>query len=187
MDMIKTLCSFASKDVTRYHLNGIYRDENYFVSTDGHRLIRVKPSELPYEHFKPGFIYETGVFLLGAIKTIDAKYPNTEQLIPDVTKDYKSFKITIPHWFKNLKNPRRGLELPSLGITETGDFTTSRTALAHVNACLLSPLAGINARVFVKNPLSAIVIVPEGTAAADIKQAAWLSLVMPLDQSKNRG
>lgn len=186
MDTIKILTTFASKDETRYYLNGIYRGDDYFVSTDGHRLFQVKPAELPYDHFKAGFIYESKAFELGAVKVIDGKYPETKMLIPDITvKDadtgkafYTQLKVDIPAWFKTLKTGKKFSELPKLGLTASGDFTTSAESLVHFNASLLSPLAGLKVNAFVKGPVDPVVILPSDcTSTSD---APWLSLIMPL-------
>lgn len=180
MDFVKALTTFASQDSTRYYLNGIYRDQEYFVSTDGHRLFQTAHHNLPnHTLFKPEFIYESKAFELGAMKTIDGKYPDVKPLFPDVTRIdsetkkpfYKSFDLTIPHWVAGIKpHLRKNHQLPRIGITAEGDLTTSPNALVHFNLGLIAPLAGETCKAFVRGATGPILL-----QAPD-----WKVLVMPL-------
>jgi len=183
LDTVKALCASASTDVTRYHLNGVHYDGEYFVSTDGHRLIACKADQypiamhIPPSQLKPGDILETKAFKSGGVNRIDGKYPNYKQLLPDPAKALYAFRLTLPLWLKDVKVKRKNIQ--SLGINENGEMTNG-PALIHVNPFYLAPFAGQFVDIYITDSCSPIYIEP-----ADGKEKPWKAVVMPMRMSKD--
>lgn len=174
----KRLVTFASKDATRFHLNSIHRKGNHLISTDGHRLYMVD-----VEAAGPiggtaidGKTYCTTAWNADALKEIDRKYPNIDQIIPSPGPNMTSVTVQIPAWIAKVKAVR-GTGLPILGLLPNGNFcfgsdVTGR--LTNVNAELITLLAGESCTWWFKDHLSPILIVPND------KEAQWKAVIMPI-------
>lgn len=175
---LKELCSHASRDQTRYLLNGIHYDGESFVSTDGHRMM-VSKAPLLLAHVnnqaKPGEIYETEAFKLGALKRIDGKYPNFKSLLPDKSKATHVFKLTFPTWLKDVKQSRKALN-GGLGIDTFGQFTTGK-AVAHFNPAYLAPYAGLEVTVYLQASNDSRTFSP---MLIESPCGEWRAVVMPM-------
>lgn len=181
---LKMLCSFASTDVTRYHLNGVYRDVGCSVTTDGFRLIAVRNDQLVMSgKYETGKIYEAKAFGLGAVLEIEGKYPNWKALIPDTealdpktnVSPWTSFSLTIPYWFAGIKK-KPGQPVPSICIDSEGNWTTGKGLIAF-NMSLMAPLAGIDCKVWIKDAIAPMVVKPVVTKGLDIP---WTAVIMPM-------
>lgn len=173
---VKMLCSHASTDETRSHLTGIHYDGQYFVSTDGHRLMAVKGSALPrYQspRLTAGDIYDKKIFSMGALDPIGGVFPNWSQLVPSLGDSMWVFEVVIPQWMADIKlrSKNRG-ETYGIGLNILGQFTTGER-LTTVNIAYLQPYAGMEVQLSLKDPISALRIEPLGCGD-------WTAVVMPM-------
>lgn len=178
--LLKMLLAHTSKDVTRIHLNGIYSNDESLIATDGHRLMTVRLDAMAAMsgHQWPGIksdkIYEADVFKVGGLKEIDAKYPNYKQLIPDPDRCDWAFELVIPAWLKDVKKSKNPSD-NGIGINNQGQFTTGK-ALVYFNSYYLSPYAGQQVYIYVKDHLSPILIRP----CKEQETPPWQAVLMPL-------
>lgn len=155
MEILKLIQEHASKDLTRYHLTGVYFDENQAVATDGHRLI-----EVPYESDKD--LWHVSRDKIGKIysfkdyQTIDGKYPNYKAFSFDKQKRPHKLTVTIPPFFKAKK-----MHMTFLSEEGISFFKPKNDAWIAVDARYLSPYAGMELKMSWGDKLSSLLIEAE--------------------------
>ncbi len=107
------------------------------------------------------------------------KYPNVDQLIPDISNYSHRFEMDIPWWFKDVKPTYRYYAettenaVPQIGITSTGNFTMDKCDWAF-NLFYLAPLCGLSeAAVFCDNK-------GKNIGPMVVKGDNWTYVVMPI-------
>ncbi len=174
---LKELLAHCSTDETRFHLTGVHYDGEFFVATDGHRLMAVRGDGMmraERSQIKPGETHERDAFKLGHLKSIDCKYPNWKQLVPDANTYGTCFRVTIPPWFKDIKRPKKN---EMIGINNAGQFTTGQ-ALVYINPYYLSVFAGLEVDIAIKGAIEPILIMP--TVLNKKTLPDWQAVIMPM-------
>lgn len=168
---LKLLASHVGKDVTRYHLTGVYFDKGKVVATDGHRMVVIEEEHaIELKHLFSR--YEGKIYSFKDHVVIDRKFPAWKQLVPVVDEKCASLKITLPTWLASVKLPKRGRH-ENVFITLNGLqlWKPESDALwIAVQLAYLAPYAGDEVTLSWKNTASPLVV----------KHETYTAVVMPV-------
>ena len=177
-----TLQSFASDDVTRYHLNHIGVQNGRLYSTDGHRMISHR-----FENSKQDIVADMDIFIrdykISELADV-GKYPNCATITPRIDDKFTYITWTPPAWLGELKKTRRNK--PAL-VSINKDclmLGSNKDSLVTFNAYLISEIVkhygdGI-LHVYIRDNLSPIAITGEALNGRQLVDLEWFTVVMPV-------
>lgn len=181
----RALAAFASTDIARENLRGIFADDGgYMVTTDGHRLFASK--NVPCPHISQrGKLYLLNPYisdLAYAPILTDATFPEWRNVTPSVDMFTKTIAFFIPPWAVRLKNTKKEdacvvhIDVSQYASCVRLTFSESSTEVSF-DLALLAPLADEEVFLHYRDKESPILITP--TNERDPYKNDWFAIVMP--------